>query len=124
MSPGDGGLMGLLCFENTYQIHVEQPPFLFLVKKKGMNYAATAALAAVFTILILVFYKFVINPVVILPAVKTQCPAMWEYDVASKMCKPMYETACLPFDPESKTLNSDAARCNVARSCGTTWSCP
>ena len=124
MNPNDDGLTDLWYSENMYQRHVEQPPFLFLVKKKGMNYAVTAAIAAISTLIVLFFYKFVINPVVVLSAVKTRCPDMWTYDISTKMCKPMYSTACLPFDPESSTLDSDAARCNVARSCGTTWSCP
>ena len=89
-----------------------------------MNYAATTALAVVSTLLILFLYKVVINPVVILPAIKTQCPDMWTYDMSTKMCKPMYSTACLPFDPEASTLRTDSSKCNLARSCGTTWCCP
>ncbi len=85
----------------------------------------TALATAVFTLIFLFAYKYLINPqIVYTPDVKnmSQCPDRWNYNQSSKLCEPGYDTSCLPFNPDSPTLNSLASRCNIARSCGTTWS--
>lgn len=88
-----------------------------------MEYIVTAVLAIIFTILLIVFYKFVINPQYVPTNVNmSQCPDMWNYDPAKQMCEPGYETHCLPFNPNSNTLTTMTAKCNLARSCGTSWS--
>jgi len=90
-----------------------------------MEYMTTAALTAVFTVVFLLIYKFVINPqMVVVPDMSkmSQCPDRWNYNPASKQCEAAYQTACLPFDPSASTLDSYTAKCNLARTCGTTWS--
>jgi hypothetical protein len=90
-----------------------------------MSYVATTVLTILFTIGFLVIYKFVVNPQLVFTLDVTtmaQCPDRWNFDAISRMCKPAYETHCLPFDPTVSTLNTALAKCNVARSCGTTWS--
>lgn len=52
----------------------------------------------------------------------SQCPNNWTYNSMTKLCVPQYSTKCQPFDPNSPTLNTVAARCNVANMCGTDWS--
>jgi hypothetical protein len=94
-----------------------------------MNYVGTAVATILFTLLFLVIYKFLINPQVVLPAdlkSMSQCPDMWTFNMKTHMCEPNYKTECLPFDPQAPTLNTVLAKCNVARSCGTTWGgvCP
>jgi len=91
-----------------------------------MSYIQTAVVTALFTVLFLVLYKYVVNPqVVIVPGV-SQCPERWNYNAGTQMCEPAYKTACLPFNPDVTTLKSAAARCNLAKTCGTSWSgsCP
>jgi hypothetical protein len=80
----------------------------------------------VFTVLLLVIYKFVVNPQTVYNAVKTQCPDAWTFNSGSRLCEPTYPTHCTPFDPKAQTLQTDAAKCNVAQSCGSFWSgyCP
>jgi hypothetical protein len=90
-----------------------------------MSYVTTAVLTVLFTIGFLVLYKLLINPqIVITPSVKNmaKCPDRWNYSITSQMCEPEYKTSCLPFNPNVETLDSALARCNVARTCGTTWS--
>ena len=85
----------------------------------------TAIIAAVVTLILLVLYKYVLNPQVIYTpdiANMTKCPDRWNYDPVSKNCVPAYKTSCLPFNPENSHLDTLTSRCNVARSCGTTWS--
>jgi hypothetical protein len=88
-----------------------------------MEYITTAALTILFTVLIVLFYKFVIDP----KRVKDNgpmaiCPDRWNYDATYKLCKPSYSTNCLPFDPSSSNMTSMTAKCDLARSCGTFWS--
>jgi len=90
-----------------------------------MSYLSTAVLTVLFTVGFLLIYKFVINPqVVFTPNAKSmaQCPDRWNYNMVSRMCEPGYDTHCMPFDPSAPTLESASSKCNVARSCGTTWS--
>jgi hypothetical protein len=77
----------------------------------------------VFTALLLVIYKFVVNPqkVISSESLQTTCPDSWKYNIGTKMCEPTGLTHCTPFDPSAQTLQSAAAKCNVAQSCGTFW---
>lgn len=83
-------------------------------------------MTVIFTVLILVAYKYVINPQIVLTPQKTQCPDRWLYNSGTKLCEPQYPTKCSAFDPEAHTLETASAKCNVARECGTSWSgyCP
>ena len=101
----------------------------FLVRKTRMaSYDMIVGVIAtvVFTVLLLVIYKFVINPQTVYNAVKTQCPDAWTFNSGTGLCEPTYPTHCTPFDPNATTLGTAAAKCNVAQSCGTFWSgyCP
>jgi hypothetical protein len=94
-----------------------------------MSSLGTAALTVLFTVIFLVAYKFLINPQVILPATlssMSKCPERWNYNAGTQMCDPAYVTSCLPFSPDAPTLTSVLARCNLAKTCGTSWSgaCP
>ena len=88
-----------------------------------MEYIVTAVLAAIFTVLFLVLYKFVLNPQYVpSTASMAQCPDRWNYNPTLQMCEPGYDTHCLPFNPATSTLTTMTAKCNLARSCGTSWS--
>jgi len=94
-----------------------------------MSYSdiATAFIAtAVFTVLFLVAYKYIVNPQVVLNVTKAQCPDRWSYNAATHMCEPHYTTHCTPFNPDAATLQTASAKCNVAQSCGSFWAgyCP
>jgi hypothetical protein len=85
----------------------------------------SAILTALFTIGMLFFYKLVINPQVVFTADirhMAKCPDGWVFSITSQSCEPGYPTSCLPFKPDTQMLSSASARCNLARSCGTTWS--
>jgi len=89
-----------------------------------MEYVSTAALTVLFTVILLIVYKYVINPQIVLrmdPTKMAKCPDSWTYDSASNLCKPNALTSCMPFDPDASTIQSAVAKCNLARSCGTTW---
>ena len=85
-----------------------------------------ALLTVVFTVVILLVYKFVVNPQMVYGSTQTTCPDAWTYNGGTKMCEPTYSTHCTPFDPNAQTLDTAAAKCNVAQSCGSFWSgyCP
>jgi len=70
-------------------------------------------------IVLLLAYRFVFNPQVLLGSsgLESTCPSRWEY--SDGLCKPRYETNCMPFDPQ--TITSKVQGCNIARSCGTDW---
>lgn len=88
-----------------------------------MEYIVTAVLAAIFTVIFVLIYKYVLNPHYVPTNVTmSQCPDMWNYDSTKQMCVPAYETHCLPFNPNSNTLTTMTSKCNLARSCGTSWS--
>ena len=88
-----------------------------------MEYITTAAITVVFTVLIVLFYKYVINPKYVKKVESmTQCPDRWNYNSVTKVCEPAYETHCLPFNPDANTLDTLAAKCTMARECGTVWS--
>lgn len=90
-----------------------------------MQYIITLLAVAIFTILFLVLYKYVINPQVVVQPAAGTCPDRWNYNTSTKMCEPGYQTHCIPFDPTAPTLNTPAAKCNMARTCGTSWGyCP
>ncbi len=88
-----------------------------------MEYIVTAVLAVIFTILFVAIYKYGLNPQYVQTSVNmSQCPDMWNYNLTTQMCEPGYKTHCLPFNPSTNTLASMTAKCNLARSCGTSWS--
>ncbi len=88
-----------------------------------MEYIITAIITVVFAVLIIVFYKFVINPQYIRTVASlSQCPDRWNYNQISHLCEPAYDTHCLAFDPTANTLTTMIAKCNLARGCGTFWS--
>ena len=93
--------------------------------KERMEYVTTTMLTVVFTLMFLAIYKYVINPQVVLtldPTKMAKCPDSWNYDSQSNLCRPNTSTTCMPFDPDSSTIQSAASKCNLARSCGTSWS--
>ncbi len=82
-------------------------------------------LTALFTVGFLLLYKYALNPqTVITPDTSKMatCPDLWNYNATSGMCEPAYKTHCTPFNPKTPTLNTYSSKCNLARSCGTTWS--
>jgi hypothetical protein len=90
-----------------------------------MEYLNTVGLTVVFTVLMLVVYKFVINPQVVSsldPTKMAKCPDGWTYNISTKLCEPNTKTSCYPFDPDATSIQLAAAKCNLARTCGTTWS--
>ena len=90
-----------------------------------MEYLSTIALTIVFTTIFLVIYKLVVNPQVVLNLNTTQmakCPDSWTYDSVGGVCRPNTTSSCMPFDPDADTIQTSAAKCNLARTCGTTWS--
>jgi hypothetical protein len=86
-----------------------------------MEYIVTAVLAAIFAVIFILIYKFILNPQYV-PTNPTmaQCPDRWNYNTTTQQCEAAYSTHCLPFNPN--TLTTMTAKCNVARSCGTSWS--
>lgn len=91
--------------------------------KERMQYLSTVALTVLFTVLFLVIYKLLINPQIVIrldPTKMSKCPDGWTY--SKGLCHPNSKTTtCLPFDPNSPTLTTAAGKCNLARTCGTTW---
>jgi hypothetical protein len=79
----------------------------------------TLLVAVVSVLVMLVVYRFLFNPQVLLGGSSTgaTCPNRWSY--MNGICKPDYETQCAPFDPLTMTSNVQA--CNTARTCGTDW---
>jgi len=47
----------------------------------------------------------------------TQCPDQWVYRTEDKMCHPLYNTTCKPFNPEVQK----GGECDIAKRCQTTW---
>jgi hypothetical protein len=90
-----------------------------------MELLTTIAWTAFFTVGFLLIYKFVINPQVILSldtSKMAKCPDGWAYNIATSTCDPQVKSTCYPFDPDAIAIQSAAAKCNLARTCGTTWS--
>ena len=90
-----------------------------------MEYLSTAALTLVFTVLMILAYKFLINPQVVLTldgSKMAKCPDAWAFNSSSKLCEANMPTMCASFDPDAVAIQSAAAKCNLARTCGTTWS--
>jgi len=84
-----------------------------------------ALLAIPITVALLVFYKKVLNPLIVLtpdPSKMAKCPDRWNFNSDLSMCEPAYKTECKPFNPNTPMLNTAQAKCNLARSCNTTWS--
>jgi hypothetical protein len=83
----------------------------------------TVIYSVVFTVIFLLFYKFVLNPTIIRFADLSKmsiCPDSWSYD--GSQCIPNMSTSCSPFTPNTKMLETLSARCRLAKMCGTTWS--
>jgi hypothetical protein len=90
-----------------------------------MEYIVTAFFTVLFTLLFLGIYKFGFKPQVVLTfdgSKMARCPDQWSYDSIQGVCKPTYTTHCLPFDPSAPALATGSSKCNLARTCGTTWS--
>lgn len=90
-----------------------------------MEYLSTTALTILFTIGFVLIYKFVVNPQVVLTldAKKMgKCPDGWTYNSGTSKCEPNMKTVCQPFDPSAPSIQSAVAKCNLARTCGTSWS--
>ena len=89
-----------------------------------MEYVSTVALTVVFTVVLLVIYKLVVNPQVVITLDGSQmskCPDSWTYDSVGQVCRTNGQSTCMPFDPDASTIQTAAAKCNLARTCGTTW---
>lgn len=83
--------------------------------------------AAFVTFVLMAFYKYVINPQIVIPAGHgDQCPELWDLNPDTNLCEPRYVTHCTPFDPKTPTLQNPEAKCNLAHTCGTDWAghCP
>jgi hypothetical protein len=86
-----------------------------------MSNVKVAVWTIVIIAVVLVLYKFVFNPqIIIIPSVRnlTGCPDKWRYD--GLMCNPTYQTICQPFNPKSIQTLSEA--CKICKECGTNWS--
>ena len=89
-----------------------------------MEYLWTAAWTILFTLVFVVLYKVVVNPQIVLTldaSKMSKCPDGWTYDIATKTCRSNTVTTCTAFDPDAPTSQTAAAKCNLARQCGTTW---
>ena len=79
------------------------------------------ALVSLATIVVLVLaYRFIFNPQLVGVASvvnASKCPERWTY--SDGLCKPNYQTSCMPFDPAK--ITSAVSGCNLARTCGTDW---
>ena len=73
--------------------------------------------ALVFTLIIFLIYKFVLNPQIV-DRQQTKCPTNWTY--SAPLCTPDYETSCSAFNPSKMTSKAD--RISFAESCGVQWS--
>ncbi len=95
----------------------------FPCNKERMEYLSTIVWTVLFTILFVVLYKVLINPQIVISPDTTKmapCPDGW--NMVNNLCTPNYKTTCQPFDPKQSTIQSASAKCNLARTCGTTWS--
>ena len=102
----------------------------FLNRKTRMNASDVfiiVLVASIVTFVLLAFYKYVINPQIVIPHGRgNACPVLWELNQVTGLCEPRYVTICQPFDPKTPTLVSPEAKCNLAHTCGTDWegNCP
>jgi len=90
-----------------------------------MEYLSTAALTLVFTVMMILAYKFLINPQIVLTldgSKMAKCPDAWAFNSGTGLCETNMPTHCTAFDPDAMAIQSAAAKCNLARTCGTTWS--
>lgn len=81
---------------------------------------SSIVLTVVFTIFFLVIYKVLVNPQIVLtlnPSQMSKCPDNWTFD--GSVCRPNGKSTCMPFDPDA--VQTASAKCNLARTCGTTW---
>jgi hypothetical protein len=85
-----------------------------------MSNTTIAVWTIVWIFIILILYRFVFNPqILIIPSVINLkgCPEHW-YKQGS-LCVPNYTTSCRPFDPLKITTLSQA--CSICKACGTNW---
>jgi len=90
-----------------------------------MKYIVIAVSSAIFTVILLVIYKYVLNPQIVVPIdgnSMAMCPDRWTYDSDKQVCEPQYSTHCLPFNPKAQTLTTPAEKCALAKRCNTDWS--
>lgn len=90
-----------------------------------MQYIVIAVSAAIFTIILLVGYKYGLNPQIVIqpdPSSMSVCPDRWNFNSQKQMCEPSYTTHCLPFNPKSPNLSTIAEKCALASRCSTGWS--
>ena len=83
----------------------------------------TVIVSLVTVAVLLVLYKFLFNPQIVLDtSIAGKCPENWSFN--GTLCTPEYTTNCVAFDPS--TVKSSVQACNIARSCGTGWQgkCP
>lgn len=84
----------------------------------------TAIIALLTVVVLILAYRYIFNPQLLLGSygAPTTCPDQWAY--SDGLCKPLYETSCVAFKPE--TITSKRQACNLARTCGTGWpgKCP
>ena len=88
-----------------------------------MEYITTAVFTAIFTVILIFFYKYVVNPqMIIKPTLDSmdKCPDNWRFN--NNMCEPQYSTHCTAFNPDDAILKTIDGKCSLARNCGTTWS--
>uniref|UniRef100_A0A6C0AIM5 CPW-WPC domain-containing protein n=1 Tax=viral metagenome TaxID=1070528 RepID=A0A6C0AIM5_9ZZZZ len=90
------------------------------------SYSTAIVATIVFTIILLIIYKLIVNPQMVIVASKAKCPDLWAYNEKEKVCEPQYKTSCSSFDPKSPSLHTATAKCTLAHRCGSTWAgyCP
>jgi hypothetical protein len=92
--------------------------FPYIIER--MSNLEIAGYSLVFAILCLLAYRFLFNPQIVTTPTRTtasKCPERWSY--TDGLCRPMYNTNCMPFDPSK--ITSIISGCKLARSCGTDW---
>ena len=85
-----------------------------------MSNPETVAYSLLFAVLCLLAYRYLFNPQIVTTLSRgsaVTCPDRWSY--MDGLCKPMYKTSCMPFDPSK--ITSIIAGCNLARTCGSDW---
>ena len=76
----------------------------------------TIIVAVGITIVIFLFYKFVMNPQIVSGLPSKQCPERWSFD--KPLCKPDYETICSAFNPSKMSMSE---KVSFAQQCGVKW---
>jgi hypothetical protein len=76
----------------------------------------TIIVAIIFTILIFLIYKFILNPQIV-DKQQNQCPTGWIY--SDPLCTPTYQTSCSAFNPSKMTSRAD--KISFSERCGVRW---